>query len=129
MRTFVAVFTSSALFGLAIWVIYWFVARREAAGALLLGVMTVALTFATLYALLAERDARLEGDAEKTEPRNWAGDDLGVYTKYSAYPVLMAACIALGLLSMLWSPIIALFLLAGFILCLWRLGAESSRQR
>lgn len=128
VKSFVAVFTTSALFGAAIWVVYWFVAHHEAAGAVLLGVMTIALTFATLYALLAERDANLEGDAENAAAQDWAGDDLGIYTRFSAYPVLLAACIALGLLAMLWSPLIALFLLAAFVLCLWRLGAESSRR-
>lgn len=128
MKSFVAVFTTSALFGVAIWIIYWFVAHHEAAGAVLLGVMTIALTFATVYALLAERDANLEGDAECATPKEFSGDDLGIYTKHSAYPVLLAACVALGLLAMLWSPLIAAFLLVAFILCLWRLGAESSRQ-
>lgn len=129
MKTFVGVFTSSALFGLAIWIAYWFVARQEAAGALLLGIMMMALALATLYALVAERDARLEGDAPSPKPDDWAGDDLGVFTKETPWPFLAGACAALGLLAMLWSPLIALFLLAAFVLCLWRLGAESARQR
>jgi hypothetical protein len=128
VKTFVAVFTSSALFGLVIWIVYWFVARQEAAGALLLGIMTLALAFATLYALVAERDARLEGDAETTDSAQWAGDDLGIFTTYTPYPILIAACVGLGLLALVWSPLVAFLLLIAFLLCLWRLGAESARQ-
>lgn len=129
MKSFVAVFMTSALFGLGIWIVYWFVARQEAAGALLLGVMTLALTFAALYAIVAERDANLEGDSAQSDPRQWSDDDLGTFTKETAWPIVLSGCVALGLLAMLWSPVIALLLLAAFILCLWRLGAESSRQR
>jgi hypothetical protein len=128
VKTFVAVFTSSALFGVAIWIVYWIVARQEAAGAFLLGVMTVALTFATVYALVAERDARLEGDDPGAELSEWSGDDLGVFTKQTPWPILIAVCVGLGLLAMLWSPLVAFLVLIGFILCLWRLGAESARQ-
>lgn len=128
MKSFVMVFTSSAIFGAIIWVIYWFVARQEAAGAILLGVMTAALSFATLYAVVAEREARLEGDAKDAPPDAFAGDDLGIYTKQSAWPILLCLCVGLGLLGLLWSPLFACVMLAGFILCLWRLGAESARR-
>lgn len=129
MKSFVRVFMSSAIFGAVIWVIYWFVARQEAFGAMVLGVMTAALSFAAFYAVVAEREARLEGDAKDAPPDAFAGDDLGIYTKHSAWPILLGLCAGLGLLGLLWSPLFACFMLAGFVLCLWRLGAESARRR
>jgi uncharacterized membrane protein HdeD (DUF308 family) len=128
MKSLVAVFGVSALFGLTIEVVYAVVARREASGMALLGIMTIALAFAALYAYFAEREAKLEGDDEDAEPPSWAGDDLGVYTSKSAWPILLSACVGLGLLALLWSPVIAALVLVAFLLCLWRLGAESARQ-
>ncbi len=62
MKTFVVLFGIAAAFGAAIAVAYWFIAHEEAAGTALLSVMTAALVFATGYAVVAERDARLAGD-------------------------------------------------------------------
>lgn len=129
MKSFVAVCLSSAVFAIVISVVYWFVAHREPAGTLFLAVMAIALIFATLYAVFAERDADLEGDRENTTPPQWAGDDLGIFTPQSAWPILVAVCATFGLLGLLWSPLIAALALAALILCLWRLGAESARQR
>jgi hypothetical protein len=42
--------------------------------------------------------------------------------------MVLAACVGLGLLAALWSPVIASMILVAFILCLWRLGEESRRQ-
>ena len=128
MKTFVRIFMSSAIFGIVILIVYIFVAHAEAAGTVLLGMLAVALIFAMVYALVAEREANLEGDKKETSMQQWAGDDLGVYTPRSAWPLLVAVCVALGLLAMLWSPVIALLALVALILCLWRLGAESARQ-
>jgi hypothetical protein len=128
MKSYVRVFSSSAIFGLAIVIIYWFVADREAAGTLLLGIMVIALLFATAYALTAERYAKPEGDDPDPDATKWTGDDLGVYTSQSAWPILVALSGAGILLGMLWSPLISALSVIAMILCLWRLGAESARQ-
>lgn len=128
MRSFVLVCTSSALFGIAIATVYGFVAHAEAAGMVLLGTMAVALAFATLYAVFAEKDANLEGDRRDESPPQWAGDDLGIFTPRSAWPILTAACAALFLLALLWSQTVAVLAIVALVLCLWRLGAESARH-
>lgn len=129
MKTFVAVFCSSAVFGVVILATYLVVAKAEPAGTVLLGVLAVALIFAMTYAIFAERDANLEGDDKHATMQEWAGDDLGVYTPQSAWPFLVAVSVALMLLGLLWSPLIGLLALVALLLCLWRLGAESARQR
>ena len=127
MKTFVGLFISSAIFGVAIAVAYWLVAHEEATGTLLLGVMAAALVFTAGYAIVAERDANLAGDSPERAPEDAAGEDLGIFTTESAWPILTAVC-ALGLLTgIIWSPFLAIVGLAGLILCLWRLGAESAR--
>lgn len=128
MKSYVAVFGVSALFALGIVIVYWFVADREAAGTLLLGIMVVALAFATTYAITAERYAKPEGDDPDPDDAKWAGDDLGVCTPRSAWPILVALCSAGIMLGLLWSPLVSVLGVIALILCLWRLGAESARQ-
>lgn len=127
MRTFVVLFAVVASFGIAIAAVYWFVAREEAAGTALLASMAAALSFATAYAILAERDAKLEGDDPCASTENAAGSALGVFTTESPYPILIAVCTLALFAGMLWSPFVAVVGLAGMIACLWRLGAESAR--
>ncbi len=127
MKTFVALFAVVSGFGVVIAVAYWFVAHEEAAGSVLLGCMAAALAFATAYAILAERDARLESDDPSETAASAAGADLGVFTTESPYPILIAVCTLASLAGMLWSPLLAVFGVAGAIVCFWRLGAESAR--
>ena len=127
MKTFVGLFLSSTGFGLAILIAYWFVAHEETTGSILLAVMTAALAFAATYALIAERNAHLEGDAENMELNETAGEDLGVFTTESAYPILVALSSLFALLGLIYSPLLAFISIGALILCLWRLGAESAR--
>ena len=127
MKTFVVLFGIAAAFGAAIAVAYWFIAHEEATGTALLSVMTVALVFAAGYAVVAERDAGLVGDRPDESLREAAGEELGVFTIRSPYPVLVALCTVALLSGLLWSPMLALAALVGMLLCFWRLGAESAR--
>jgi hypothetical protein len=127
MKTFVVLFGIAAGFGAAIAVAYWFVAHEEATGTALLAVMTAALVFATGYAVVAERDADLVGDDPNEPTRDAQGEDLGIFTIKSPYPIVIAACTALLLCGVLWSPLLAIAALIGMVLCFWRLGAESAR--
>ena len=127
MKTFVVLFGVAAAFGAAIAVAYWFVAHEEATGTALLSVMTAALVFAAGYAVVAERDARLVGDRPNESLRDAAGEELGVFTIKSPYPILIALCTVLLLSGLLWSPLLAIAALIGILLCFWRLGAESAR--
>jgi hypothetical protein len=127
MKSFVGLFGVASLFGLAIAVAYWFIAHEEGAGTALLGFMFAALAFATGYAILAERDADLEGDNPCRTNADVAGEDLGIFTSASPYPILIALCTLALLTGILWSPLLGIAGLVGMLLCFWRLGAESSR--
>ncbi|HET6274622.1 MAG TPA: cytochrome c oxidase subunit 4 [Candidatus Cybelea sp.] len=127
MKTFVGLFAIVAAFGFVIAITYWFVAHEEAAGTALLAIMGAALTFAAGYALLAERDARLEGDDPSETNEQVAGEVLDVFTTASPWPIVIAFCTLALLAGLLWSPVLAIAGLIGMILCFWRLGAESAR--
>lgn len=128
MKTFVALFGISAAFGCAIAVAYFLVAHEEGAGTALLGFMTAALSFTALYAIVAERHADLDGDDPQQRSDGAAGEDLGIFTTESAYPILIAVCALALLTGILWSPLLAVAGTIGMVLCLWRLGAESARS-
>src|SRR5579864_817654 len=102
MKQFIALFLSSAVFGAVIAVVYWF-SSREYAGTLLLGFMFFGLAFAVGYALLAERGADLAGDDPQRANRESAGEDLGIVTKESAWPALLALSILWFFIGLLWS--------------------------
>ena len=127
MKTFVGLFVSSGIFGLVIAVAYFIVAHREATGTVLLGCMTAALAFAAGFALLAERDAHLDGDDEALESAAVAGEDLGVFTTATPLPIIVAFGVALGLLGLLYSPLLAVGSTVLLVWCLWRLGSQSAR--
>ena len=127
MKSVVGLFLCSAAFGLIIAVTYWWVAHQERTGTILLGIMTAALVFAASYAMIAERNASLDGDKAAITNEAAAGEDLGVFTTSSAWPILIAASAAIGLCGIPWSPLLAAAGFAAVILCLWRMGAESSR--
>ncbi len=126
VRTFIGLFFSSAAFGLAAAIIYWF-SSHEYAGTLLLGLMTVALSFAAGYAMFAERESHLVGDDPKLTPIAASGEDLGIVTKQSAWPIVLAFTVLWSLIGLIWSDFMLFTGVAALLLVLWRLGAESSR--
>lgn len=126
MKTFVGLFLSSALFSCSIAVVYWF-SSEDYAGTLLLGFMTIALTFAASFAMIKDRSAKLAGDSPEMQHKQAAGDDLGIFTKNSAWPPLLALSICVLLIGVVWSDFLIFVGAAAMLLILWRLGAESSR--
>lgn len=126
MKTFVGLFLSSAFFGASISIIYWF-ASHDYAGTLLLGFMFCGLAFAALYAILAERRAELDGDDKHLQHKEVAGQDVGIFTKESPWPPLLAFSILWFLIGLIWSDFMLFTGIAAMLLCLWRLGAESAR--
>ena len=111
----------------AVAIAYFFIAHEEGAGTALLGFMTAALSFAALYAVVAERDADLEGDYPNKRNEEVAGEDLGIFTTETPYPILIAVSALAMMTGMLWSPLLGIAGLIGMLLCFWRLGAESAR--
>jgi hypothetical protein len=126
MKVFVGLFLSSAVFGLAIAVVYWF-ASHEYAGTLLLGFMFFGLAFAAGYAIFAERHAEIQGDDPERQHKEAGGEDVGIVTKDSAWPTALAFSILMFFIGLVWSDFLLFAGLAAMLLCLWRLGAESAR--
>ena len=127
MKTFVGLWMSSATFGVVIATVYYFWSHGELAGTMLLGTMAIGLTFAAGYAIVAERDANLSGDRASDSSRAERGEDLGVFTTRSAWPILLAFCVLVVLIGALWIPFLLFAGIAAMLLILWRLGAESNR--
>ncbi len=127
MKSFVGLFGISAVFGGAVAIAYFFIAHEEGAGSALLGIMTAALSLAALYAVVAERDADLEGDYPNKRNEEVVGEDLGIFTTETPYPVLIAVSALATMTGALWSPLLGIAGLIGMLLCFWRLGAESAR--
>ena len=126
MKTFVGLFLSSAAFAASISIVYWF-ASHEYAGTLFLGFMCCALAFAAGYAMIFERNARLAGDDPELQQKEAAGEDMGIFTKESPWPLLLALSILWTFIGLVWSDFMIFTGIAAMLLCLWRLGAESSR--
>ena len=126
MKTLVGLFASSALFGLCACVVYWF-SSHDRGGALLLGFMTVALSWAAGYAFVAERGAKLAGDDPQLQHKERAGEAVTLVTKESPWPFLLALSILWFLIGVIWSDFLLVTGIALMLLCLWRLGAESAR--
>jgi hypothetical protein len=126
MKTFVGLFGSSAVFALAICIIYWF-SSHEYAGTLFLGFMCCALSFAAGYAFLAEREGNIAGDDGMLDQKDRAGEDVGIFTKETPWPPLLAVSILWLFIGLIWSDFMIFTGLAAILLCLWRLGAESAR--
>ena len=127
MKTFVGLFLCSAGFGFVIAVSYWFIAHEETTGTVLLGIMTAALVFAASYAVIAERNANLDGDRDDERNADAAGEDLGVFSTSSAWPILIAFASVFALCGAFWSPLLCAAGFIAVILALWRMGAESAR--
>lgn len=126
MKTFVGLFMSSAAFSAAICIIYWF-ASRDYAGTFFLGFMCIALGFAASYAMFFERNAHLASDDPAMQQKEAAGEDVGIFTKESPWPVALAFSILWFFIGLVWSDFMIFTGLAAMLLCLWRLGAESAR--
>ena len=126
MKTFVALFISSATFSASVCTIYWY-SSHEYAGLLLLGLMTLAMSFAAGYAFLAERESHLAGDNPQMTHQQAAGEDLGIVTKESAWPIVVAFSVLWLLIGMVWSDFMIFTGVAALLIAVWRLGAESAR--
>jgi hypothetical protein len=117
-------FVSSAAFGVAIAIAYWFSAH-DSDGTVLLGFMALALVFAAGYMLLAERDARLVGDRGVASNADASGEQLGVFTTASPWPIVVAMGVFLMLLGLVIFPAVAALGLAVLLLGIFQLVRES----
>ncbi len=96
-------FISSAIFGVAIATAYWF-SSYDYTGTVLLGLMAAALIFGAAYMIIAEREARLIGDRPNASMNDGAGEELGVFTTWTPWPLFVAFGAFLLLLGLAMSP-------------------------
>ncbi|MFN2448750.1 MAG: cytochrome c oxidase subunit 4 [Candidatus Baltobacteraceae bacterium] len=126
MKTLIGLFLSSMTFSGAIALVYWF-SSHEPAGTFLLGFMFLGFAWAAGYTRLAEKGSQLAGDDKKLDPGGRAGEDLGIVTKETPWPMLLACSILVLFIGVVWSGFLVGAGLGAALLCLWRLGAESAR--
>lgn len=117
-------FVSSAIFGIAIAIAYWF-SSHDPNGTVLLGMMAAGLLFAAGYMFVAEREARLVGDRDTATSAEAAGERVGTFTVASPWPIVIAFAIFLTLLGVAIFPTLAVVGFALLIFGLLRLGRES----
>jgi hypothetical protein len=99
-------FLSSATFGIAIALAYWFTSR-EIIGTFMLGIMAFGLSFVAGYMIVAEREADLIGDEENATIQAGAGELIGTYTVTSPLPLGSALAVTFIGLGIVVSPVIA----------------------
>lgn len=126
MKTFISLFISSGLFAFSIAVVYWF-SSKDLTGTFFLALMTLAFAWVALYSKIAEAQSDLAGDDKEATHAGRAGEDVGIVTKATPWSFLLALCILGTIFGIVWSAFVLFLALAGVLLCLWRLGAESAR--
>ena len=117
MKIAVSLFVSSMTFGVVIAVIYGWT-THDIIGVLLLGAMALALTVVAAYILVAEREAHLGGDQTDLASADLAGEDLGMFTLESYWPILAAAGTATLVFGVAFAPgfSLALVILGGALI-------------
>jgi hypothetical protein len=124
MKVGVRLFLSSAIFGFAIAIAYWFT-TYEVTGTLLLGIMGFALSFVAGYIVVAEREARLAGDRKDGTNAEAAGERVGTYALRSKWPFGIAVAVALLLLGAVFNAPLGIAAFLAVLACLGLLIRES----
>ena len=95
------IFAVSAAFFLVVAVVYWFVSY-EIAGAMMFGLWCVTLLFASLFLRAAARQGAPDGDDPDLRPEERAGQPIGIFSRGSAWPVVLAAGLTAGLTGLVY---------------------------
>jgi hypothetical protein len=119
MKIGVRLFLSSMLFAAVISTAYGFT-THDVVGVFFLGTMALALIIVAIFIVVAERESNLAGDREDLTAADMAGEELGVFSLESYWPILAAAGVTLTLFGIVFLPGISLgLLLVGGALILW----------
>jgi hypothetical protein len=103
MKIGVRLFLSSTTFGVVIAAIYG-MTTHDIVGVMFLSAMALALIIVAAFIVVAEREANLAGDHDDMSPSDVAGEELGMYTLESYWPILAAAGASLFLLGIVFVP-------------------------
>jgi hypothetical protein len=121
MKTGVRLFASSMTFAIVIATVYG-ITTHDIVGVIFLGAMAIALIVVAVYILVAEREANLAGDDKNASPADLVGEEMGVFSLESYWPILAAAGTVVFLLGLVFVPGLSLaFVIAGAALIAWTL--------
>ncbi len=123
MTTAIRVFASSMIFGIVVAAAYWW-DTHEVIGTIFLGLFGIGFAFIVGFLLAIKPKTRLDGDQQRT-PAELAGEEIGVVSLESPWPVLLAVCATCLVIGVVLHPMLAVFALAGFLVILWQLVRES----
>ncbi len=101
MRSTSRVFAVSATFFFVVDVVYWFVSY-EIAGTMMFGLWGVTLLFASLFLGLAAKQGAPDGDDPDLRPEERAGQPIGVFSRGSGWPIVLAAGLTAGLAGLVY---------------------------
>ncbi len=103
MKIGVRLFISSMIFAIVIATVYA-LTTHDVVGIIFLGLMALALIIVAGFIVVAEREANLAGDHPDMSPADAAGEDLGVFSLESYWPILAAAGTVLFLFGLVFVP-------------------------
>jgi hypothetical protein len=124
VRTGIAIFGGSMLFGLVMAAAYWF-DTKEALGTILFGMMGVGLLWVAGYMFATRRTTRFDGDEERA-PSELAGESIGVFATESPWPIVLAFATMSFVVGTVLHPWLAFFALIGLFVIFWELVREST---
>ena len=101
MRSTSRIFAASAAFFLVVDVVYWFVSY-EIAGTMMFGLWCVTLLFASVFLGMAAKQGAPDGDDPDLRPEERAGQPIGVFSRGSGWPVVLAAGLTAGLTGLVY---------------------------
>jgi hypothetical protein len=121
MKIGVRLFISSMVFAIVIATIYGFT-THDVVGIVFLGAMALALIVVAGFIVVAEREADLAGDRDSLSPAEAEGEEMGVFTLESYWPILAAAGSAVLVLGTVFLPGASIGVaLVGAALLVWTL--------
>ncbi len=103
MKISVRLFLSSMTFAIVIATVYAFT-THDIVGTVFLAMMAVALVVVAIFILVAEKEAHLASDVPSAQPRDSSGEDLGMFTLESYWPIVGAAATTLLVLGVVFLP-------------------------
>jgi Cytochrome c oxidase subunit IV len=101
MRSTSRIFTASAVFFFIVDAVYGFVSH-EIAGTIMFGLWCVTLLFAALFLGTAAKRGAPDGDDPDLRPEDRAGRPIGVFSRGSGWPIVLAAGLTVGLAGLVY---------------------------
>ena len=101
MKSTSRIFTVSAVFFFIVDVVYW-VVSYEIAGTIMFGLWGVTLLFAAVFLGAAANRGAPAGDDPTLRPEERAGEPIGVFSRGSGWPAVLAAGLTAGLAGLVY---------------------------